>query len=58
MEMIVQIEKHPNNITFAALSGYVEELKQAGVQIVFNLYTEADAGYAEPIFNIFNKNQI
>jgi hypothetical protein len=60
MEIIKQIEKNHNNITFAALSRYedeMEELKQAGVQIVFNLYTEAGAGYAEHIFRVFNNKQ-
>jgi len=33
----------------------MKELKKSGVQVVFNLYAEAGAGYAEHIFKIFNQ---
>ena len=59
MEVIEQLETKGNKTMIAALSRYddeMEELKQAGVQVVFNLYAEAGAGYAEHIFQIFNQS--
>jgi len=41
----------------AALSRYddeMQELKKAGIQVVFNLYAEAGAGYAEHIARAMN----
>jgi len=35
----------------------MEELKAAGVDVVFNLYAEAGAGYAEHIFEMYNQAQ-
>jgi len=58
MEVIKQLESKDNKTMIAALSRYedeMEELKQAGVQVVFNLYAEAGSGYAEHIFQIFNQ---
>ena len=58
MEVIKQLETKGHDTMIAALSRYddeMEELKQAGVQVVFNLYAEAGTGYAEHIFQIFNK---
>ncbi len=59
MEVIKQLERKDNKTMVAALSRYddeMEELKQAGVQVVFNLYAEAGTGYAEHIFQIFNQS--
>ncbi len=59
MEVIKQLETKENDTMIAALSRYddeMEELKQAGVQVVFNLYAEAGSGYAEHIFKIFNQS--
>jgi len=59
MEVIKQLETKDNKTMIAALSRYddeMEELKQAGVQVVFNLYAEAGAGYAEHIYKIFNQS--
>ena len=58
MEVIKQLKTKFNKTLIAALSRYddeMEELTKAGVQVVFNLYTEAGAGYAEHIFKVFNK---
>jgi len=58
IEVIKQLKTKDNNIIIAALSRYedeMKELKNAGVQVVFNLYAEAGAGYAEHIFQIFNQ---
>ena len=58
MEVIKQLKTISNQTIIAALSRYedeMEELKQAGVQVVFNLYAEAGAGYAEHVFRIFDK---
>ena len=44
----------------AGISRYndeIEELKQAGVQCVFNLYAEAGVGYAEQTFQFFNNEK-
>ena len=59
MEVTKQLETKDNKTMIAALSRYddeMEELKQAGVEVVFNLYAEAGAGYAEHIFQIFDKS--
>lgn len=43
----------------ASLSRYndeMEELKQAGVKVVFNLYAEAGVSYAEHIYQSFNQS--
>ncbi len=58
MEVIKQLETKGNDTMIAVLSRYddeMEELKKAGVQVVFNLYAEAGTGYAEHIFQIFNQ---
>ena len=58
MEVLKQLRTKDNKTMIAALSRYddeMEQLKQAGVQIVFNLYSEAGAGYAEHIFQIYNQ---
>ena len=61
MQVIQQLKNSSSKITIAALSRYedeIEELKQAGVQVVFNLYEEAGVGYAEHICQIVdNHNQ-
>jgi hypothetical protein len=44
----------------AAMAKYddeVEELKQAGAHLAFNLYSEAAAGFAEHIFKNFCTTQ-
>jgi len=59
MEVIKQLKNKGNDTMIAALSRYddeMEELKQAGVKVVFNLYVEAGTGYAEHIFQIFNQS--
>ncbi len=56
MQVIEQFREICNEKMIAALSRYddeIEELKQAGVQVVFNLYTEAGVGYAEQVYQIF-----
>ena len=58
MQVIKQLKESSNKKTIAALSRYedeIEELKQAGVKVVFNLYAEAGVGYAEHIYQIFNQ---
>ncbi|RLD20650.1 MAG: potassium transporter Kef [Bacteroidetes bacterium] len=57
MAVIEQLESKDNKTMIAALSRYDDEmveLKQSGVQVVFNLYAEAGAGYAEHIYRIFS----
>jgi len=59
MEVIKQLKTKGNDTMIAALSRYddeMEELKQAGVKVVFNLYIEAGTGYGEHIFQIFNQS--
>ena len=56
MHVIDQLKKFGGNPMIAAISRYedeIVELKQAGVQVVFNLYSEAGAGYAEHVYQIF-----
>lgn len=56
MQVIDQLKKFGGNPMIAAISRYddeIDELKQAGVQVVFNLYSEAGAGYAEHVYQIF-----
>jgi hypothetical protein len=58
MQVITQLRETRNKKMIAALSRYddeIEELKQAGVQVVFNLYVEAGVGYAEQVYQIFNQ---
>jgi len=58
MQVTKQIRKRYKKVMIAGLSRYndeIEELKQAGVQVVFNLYAEAGVGYAEQTFKIFNE---
>jgi Trk K+ transport system NAD-binding subunit len=58
MQVITQFKEICNEKMIAALSRYdddIEELKQAGVQVVFNLYAEAGVGYAEQVYQIFNQ---
>ena len=59
MEVLKLLEMKNNKTMIAALSRYddeIEELKLARVQVVFNLYAEAGAGYAEHIFQIFDQS--
>ena len=52
LQVIQQIGKLRNDLMIAALSRYddeMQELKNTGIQVVFNLYTEAGAGFAEHI---------
>ncbi len=52
MQVITQLSKSQTNMKIASLSRYddeMEELKSAGVHVVFNLYAEAGAGYADHI---------
>jgi predicted Kef-type K+ transport protein len=58
MEVIEQLERFNNKKMIAALSRYddeIEELKAAGVHVVFNLYSEAGTGYAEHVYQIFEQ---
>jgi len=58
MQVITQFKEICKEKMIAALSRYdddIEELKQAGVQVVFNLYEEAGVGYAEQVYQIFNQ---
>ena len=60
MQVIKEIRKSYKKVMIAGLSRYndeIEELKQAGVQVVFNLYAEAGVGYAEQTFQIFNNEK-
>jgi hypothetical protein len=52
MEVIHQIKDIAKDKTIAALSRFddeTEELKEAGVNVVFNLYSEAGVGFAEHV---------
>lgn len=58
MQVITQLRETRNKEMIAAISRYddeIEELKAAGVQVVFNLYVEAGVGYAEQVYQIFNQ---
>ena len=57
MQVIEQLKEHCDEKMIAALCHYedeIEELKQAGVQVVFNLFAEAGVGFAEQTFQIYN----
>ena len=59
MQVINGLDKMNKKTMVASLSRYndeMEELKQAGVEVVFNLYAEAGLGYAEHIFQNFNQS--
>ena len=62
MQVIEQLREDSANRMIAALSRFedeIEELKQAGVHVVFNLYSEAGVGYAEQVYEIFSReNQV
>jgi len=56
-EVLDLVASRGMNLKIAALSRHdddIEELKIAGVEIVFNLYSEAGSGYAEHIASIFS----
>ena len=57
MEVLSQLKDNHIGKMIAALTHHedeIEELEQAGVDTVFNLYAEAGAGYAEHIYQSFN----
>ncbi len=60
MIVIRQLKEINCDIHVAAISRYDDEMKElenAGVQVVFNLYTEAGAGFANHTYHLlFNKN--
>lgn len=56
MKVIEQLKKLHCELSVAAISRYedeLNELKEAGVQTVFNLYEEAGAGFAKDAFRSF-----
>lgn len=58
MEVIEQLRKFTDKKTIVALSRYddeIAELKAAGVEEVFNFYSEAGIGYAEHVLKFTNK---
>jgi glutathione-regulated potassium-efflux system ancillary protein KefC len=57
MQVISQLDKQQSSMKIAALSRYedeMEELKKAGVHVVYNLYAEAGTGYAEDIAQVLS----
>jgi hypothetical protein len=57
MQVIEQMKINEINAKVAAIGRFndeVEELKEQGVDFVFNLYAEAGIGYAEHIYQIFD----
>ena len=57
MQVAKQIKNNYKKVMITGISRYkdeIEELQQAGVQVVFNLYAEAGVGFAEQTFQIFN----
>jgi len=57
MEVIRQLSGTPSRFKLAAISSYddeMEELKKEGVDVVFNLYAEAGAGYAADVARVLN----
>lgn len=59
MKVVEQLKKLNCDLSVAAISRYEDEmieLKQAGVQVVFNLYEEAGAGFADHAFNAIYRN--
>ncbi len=57
-QVLELVDSRGLNLKIAALSRHddeIEELKIAGVEVVFNLYSEAGSGYAEHIAGIFSK---
>jgi Trk K+ transport system NAD-binding subunit len=55
MEVISELKYYKIGKMIAALTLYedeISELKEAGVDIVFNLYAEAGAGYAEHVYQL------
>jgi predicted Kef-type K+ transport protein len=60
LQVIKQIRENYQNVMISGLSRYndeIEELKEAGVQIVFNLYAEAGVGFAEQTYQTFNNEK-
>ncbi len=58
MRVIEQLKEINCAVQLASISRYkdeMEELKQAGVQVVFDLYCEAGSGFAHHTYNMFNK---
>ncbi len=59
MRVIEQLKEIDCAVQLASISRYkdeMEELKQAGVQVVFDLYCEAGSGFAHHTYNAFNKS--
>ena len=61
MRVIERLKEFHSTIQLAAISRFddeMEELKQAGVQVVFNLYVEAGTGFAHHTYKIFEELNI
>ena len=61
MQVINRLKEIHCSIQLAAISRFddeMEELEEAGVQVVFNLYTEAGAGFAHHTFNALQNEKI
>ena len=61
MRVLEQLDQIHCNIKVAAISRYddeMEELKSAGVEVVFNLYEEAGFGFADHTYNTIFGNSL
>jgi predicted Kef-type K+ transport protein len=61
MEVIEQLKRNHNDKIIAALCTFEDEhkkLKEAGVHIVFNLYSEAGIGYAEHVYQSLRSEEV
>ena len=60
MNVVEELKEIHCNIKVAAISRYddeLEELKKAGVEVVFNLYEEAGAGFANHVYhNLYDES--
>jgi predicted Kef-type K+ transport protein len=61
IEVIEQLKRNHSDKVIAALCKYEDEhdeLKELGVDIVFNLYSEAGLGYAEHVYQRFSLKEV
>ena len=61
LQVIEELKSLNNQMKIAALCRYEDERKELedeGVDFVFNLYSEAGAGYADHIFEMLNTKKL
>ncbi len=58
MAAAMRVKNSSHNCTLAAITRYddeLQELKDAGVDLVFNVYAEAGTGFSDHVCSIYDK---